>query len=70
MGGASDYWFREGARRGEEREAEGFVASFAAHGVPVLNALRWHAVFQTTFPQNSGSNTGKMSVFIFHFTTT
>lgn len=59
VGGAADYWFREGARRGEEREAEGSVASFAAHGVPVLNALIWQAVFQATVSHNLCSNTGK-----------
>ena len=35
VGGAPDYWLREGVRRGEEREPEGSVAYFAAHGAPV-----------------------------------
>lgn len=55
VGGAPDYWFRERARRGEEREAEGSVASFAAHGVPVLNSLNMVG----TVSQNLCSNTGK-----------
>lgn len=39
---------RRGARGGEWGEAEGSVASFAAHGVPVLDALTWQEVFQVT----------------------
>lgn len=69
MGGAPDHWFTEGAQRGEEEEAQGSVASFAAHELPVMNVLTWQAVFQDTISQNSGSNADKMSAFIFHSTT-
>lgn len=69
MGGAPDYWLTEGARGGGGKEAQGSVVAFTAHGLPVLNAVTWQAVFQATISQNSGSNADKMSAFIFHSTT-
>lgn len=59
---------RRGAR-GRGEEAQGSVAAFTAHELPVLNAVTWQAVFQATISQNSGSNADKMSAFIFHSTT-
>lgn len=60
---------RRGARGRGGEEAQGSVAAFTAHELPVLNAATRQAVFQATISQNSGSNADKMSAFIFHSTT-